>query len=86
MSAVLWWAYLLAYGAMPFSLSTDLYRLFVGVVAAAAQYWLYLLLIPVACLLPDFFWRSVRRYVLTMLNTSTCSALFALHHGNNTFD
>ena len=39
----------------------DLWHLFVGVTAGSAQYWLYVLLVPVACMLPDFFYRSVKR-------------------------
>lgn len=59
----MWWFYLLAYGAFPLSLASDLYYLFVGIVARNPQYWLYLLLIPCACQLPDFFWRQMRKCV-----------------------
>lgn len=64
MSAAIWWLYLLAYGAFPLSLASDLYHLFVGIVATTSNYWLFLLLVPIACQLPDFFWRQVRRYVV----------------------
>lgn len=60
-SAVVWWLYLLAYGAFPISLSTDLYNLFAGIVAPSAQYWFYLLMTPLAAQMPDFFCRCVQR-------------------------
>ncbi|KAL6758355.1 hypothetical protein V8C86DRAFT_1508442 [Haematococcus lacustris] len=60
--AAVWWLYLLAYGAFPLSLASDLYHLFLGIVARNPQYWLYLL-VPIACQLPDFFWRQIRRLV-----------------------
>ena len=59
--AAVWWLYLLAYGAFPLSLAQDLYYLFVGIVARGAQYWLFLLMTPLACMLPDFFWRNTRK-------------------------
>ncbi len=59
--AVVWWLFLLAFGAFPITLSGDLYYLFVGVVAPNAQYWLWVLLVPLACQLPDFGWRQIRR-------------------------
>lgn len=57
----MWWLYLLAYGAFPLYFSSDLYNLFVGIVAPGPQYWLYCLLIPCACQLPDFFARMVKK-------------------------
>ena len=62
-SPVIWWIFLLAFNSMPLSISLDLYWLFLGVVAWNPQYWLYVLLVPVACILPDFFFRNVRRCV-----------------------
>ncbi len=59
--AAVWWFYLLAYGAFPLWLSSDLYQLFVGVSAPCAQYWFYVLLVPVACQLPDFFLRMAKK-------------------------
>jgi phospholipid-transporting ATPase len=61
LTAGIWWIYLLAYGAFPITLSSDLLHLFDGIVARNPQYWLYLLLLPPACLLPDFFVRQMRR-------------------------
>ncbi|KAG2453313.1 hypothetical protein HYH02_001537 [Chlamydomonas schloesseri] len=63
LSQVVWWLYLLAYGAFPLYFSTDLYNLFVGIVAPSPQYWLYCLLVPCACQLPDFFARMVKKLV-----------------------
>lgn len=60
-TVAVWWFYLLAYGAFPLYFSTDLYQLFVGIVAPSAQYWLYCLLVPVACQLPDFFGRMLQK-------------------------
>ena len=60
---MIWWIFLLAFNSMPLSISLDLYWLFLGVVAWNPQYWLYVLLVPVACILPDFFFRNVRRCV-----------------------
>ncbi|GIL71194.1 hypothetical protein Vretimale_17772 [Volvox reticuliferus] len=61
LSMAVWWFYLLAYGAFPLSLSSDLYYLFIGVSAPSAQYWLFLLLVPTACQLPDFFLRLAKK-------------------------
>ena len=60
---MIWWIFLLAFNSMPLSISLDLYWLFLGVVAWNPRYWLYVLLVPVACILPDFFFRNVRRCV-----------------------
>lgn len=63
LSQAVWWLFLLAFGAFPISLSGDLYYLFIGVVAPNAQYWLYLLVVPLACQLPDFTFRQLRRHL-----------------------
>ncbi|GFR43006.1 hypothetical protein Agub_g4006 [Astrephomene gubernaculifera] len=63
LSQAVWWLYLLAYGGFPLYFSTDLYDLFIGVVAPSAQYWLYVLLVPMACQLPDFFLRMAKKLV-----------------------
>mmetsp|Transcript_27781 Transcript_27781/g.60882 ORF Transcript_27781/g.60882 Transcript_27781/m.60882 type:complete len:264 (-) Transcript_27781:250-1041(-) len=62
-SQAIWWVFLLAFGAFPMSLSQNLYHLFVGVVGASPQYWLFVLLVPVACVMPDFFVRALRRHL-----------------------
>ncbi|PNH05393.1 Phospholipid-transporting ATPase 3 [Tetrabaena socialis] len=61
LSQAVWWLYLLAYGVFPLYFSTDLYNLFVGIVSPSAQYWLYVLLVPAACQLPDFFLRMAQK-------------------------
>ncbi len=40
-----------------------MYYLFNGVVASSPQYWLLILLVPVAALAPDFFVRQLHRCV-----------------------
>eukprot|EP00195_Chlamydomonas_chlamydogama_P002386 CAMPEP_0202922204 /NCGR_PEP_ID=MMETSP1392-20130828/77797_1 /ASSEMBLY_ACC=CAM_ASM_000868 /TAXON_ID=225041 /ORGANISM="Chlamydomonas chlamydogama, Strain SAG 11-48b" /LENGTH=1321 /DNA_ID=CAMNT_0049615821 /DNA_START=167 /DNA_END=4132 /DNA_ORIENTATION=- len=62
-STLIWWVFLICFNYFPLWLSADLYYLFIGVVGASPQYWLMVLLVPVACLLPDFFFRSVRRHI-----------------------
>jgi len=52
---------MVAYGDFPLYFSTDLYKLFTGVVANGPQFYLYVFLTPLACVLPDFFARSLQR-------------------------
>lgn len=59
--AVFWWLYIFIYCALPLDWSGQLNSEFFGVVAGSANYWLLLLLVPVACLLPEFFFRLVKR-------------------------
>ncbi|GLI58430.1 hypothetical protein VaNZ11_000135 [Volvox africanus] len=61
LSIAVWWFYLMAYGAFPLSLSSDLYYLFIGISAPSAQYWFFVLLVPTACQLPDFFLRMAKK-------------------------
>lgn len=63
LSNAVWYLFLLIFGVFPISLSGDLYYLFVGVVAPNPHMWLYLLLVPLTCQLPDFFWRQMRRHI-----------------------
>lgn len=42
-------------------LALDLYRLYTGVVGITAQYYIYVLITPFACVLPDFFIRNAYR-------------------------
>lgn len=60
--AVLWFLFLLVYGAFPITLSTDLYLLFVGSVANSVTFWLTLVVVPACCVLPVFFWQQIRRW------------------------
>lgn len=58
--AVLWFLFLLAFGAFPIRLSTDLHYS-LGTVARYPQFWLQILLVPIACVLPVFFYRAMKR-------------------------
>ncbi|MEW5306196.1 MAG: hypothetical protein WDW36_008680 [Sanguina aurantia] len=60
-SQAIWIVFLLAFGALPVSISADLYNLFIGVVGGSPQYWLYLLVTPAAAILPVVFFRMCRR-------------------------
>jgi len=58
--AVLWFLFLLAFGAFPIRLSTDLHYS-LGTVARYPQFWLQIVVVPIACVLPVFFFRAMRR-------------------------
>lgn len=58
--AVLWFLFLLAFGAFPIRLSTDLHYS-LETVARYPQFWLQIVVVPIACLLPVFFFRAMRR-------------------------
>ncbi|BDA43574.1 Phospholipid-transporting ATPase 3 [Coccomyxa sp. Obi] len=60
-SVCVWILYLLLYGVFPLSLSQAVYHLFVEVLAPAPVFWLIVLLIPFACVLPGFLFRQVYR-------------------------
>lgn len=60
MHAVLWFLFLLAYGAFPIRLSTDLHRAFDSI-SPSPNYWLTIIVVPLACLLPVFFFRALKR-------------------------
>lgn len=62
-NAALWWLYLIAFGYFPVSVSLEMWHLFEGVVAATPQYWLYILLVPLAAILPDVAYRVFKRLV-----------------------
>eukprot|EP00798_Chlamydomonas_sp_ICE-L_P016456 gene16456-22676_t len=62
-SQAIWWVFLCFFSIFPLGLSADLYHLFIGIVGGSAHYWLYCLLLPVMAILPDFFYRAVRRWV-----------------------
>lgn len=59
-SAVLWFLFLLAFGAFPIRLSTDLHYSF-QTVAKYPQFWLQIFMVPIACLVPVFFFRAMKR-------------------------
>lgn len=57
---MLWFLFLVAYGAFPVKLSTDLY-LIMNVVGGSPSFWLMVAVVPLTCLLPVFFVRALRR-------------------------
>ncbi|KAF6253363.1 hypothetical protein COO60DRAFT_1547131 [Scenedesmus sp. NREL 46B-D3] len=61
-SVLLWFLFLLAYGAFPIRLSTDLHRAFDSI-SPSPNYWLTIIVVPLACLLPVFFFRALKRHL-----------------------
>jgi hypothetical protein len=61
--AAVWFLYIICYSFFPLYFSLELYQIFNGVTANTATYWLTMLLVPLACLLPSFFARQVQHYV-----------------------
>ncbi|KAL1291279.1 hypothetical protein HN51_059826 [Arachis hypogaea] len=57
---LLWYLFLLAYGAMDPTLSTTAYKVFVEACAPAPSYWLITLLVLVTSLLPYFIYASIQ--------------------------
>lgn len=68
--AVVWFAYLLVYGALPLWISGNIYALLTDAVAPKPAFWLLLALVPAACVLPSFLLRSIgmRAPALVVLN------------------
>lgn len=58
--AVLWFLFLAAFGAFPIRLSTDLHYS-LETVARYPQFWLQIVLVPIACIVPVFFFKAMRR-------------------------
>lgn len=59
----LWFMFLLVYGALPVTLASDLHKLFSGVVGNAPFFWLTVLIVPGACVLPTFAARTLQRFL-----------------------
>lgn len=57
----LWFVFLLAFGAFPVRFSADLYDLLRGVAGNAPSFWLLVLVVPLMCVVPVFFFRAARR-------------------------
>lgn len=57
---MLWFVFLLAFGAFPIRMSTDLHYS-LETVARYPQFWLQIVLTPIACILPVFFFRAMKR-------------------------
>lgn len=63
MRAGIWFVYLLAWGAFPIEYAAELYFMFIGINGPNPQFWFYLLLLPMVCILPSFFLRALKRCV-----------------------
>ncbi|KAK9051144.1 hypothetical protein SSX86_027770 [Deinandra increscens subsp. villosa] len=57
---VLWYIFLLAYGALPVSVSTTAYKVFAETLAPAPSYWLVTLFVVIASLTPYVFFKAVQ--------------------------
>lgn len=57
---MLWFLFLLAYGACPIELSTDLHHI-IRTVGNSPSFWLTVVVVPITCMLPVFFFRAVKR-------------------------
>ncbi|MEW5317788.1 MAG: hypothetical protein WDW38_009057 [Sanguina aurantia] len=73
-SIAIWWVYLLGFGGMPVGISREMSRLFLGDASRSAQFWLVHFLAPLAAVVPELFFRSVRR----LLNPSDAHTMQAL--------
>ncbi|MED6195380.1 Phospholipid-transporting ATPase 10 [Stylosanthes scabra] len=65
---LLWYLFLLAYGAMDPTLSTTAYKVFVEACAPAPSYWLITLLVLATSLLPYFIYASIQMRFFPMFH------------------
>jgi hypothetical protein len=59
----LWFVFLLAYGAFPVTLATDLHKMFYGTIANARFFWMTAAATTLVCVLPVFGARQLQRYL-----------------------
>ncbi|MBA0548084.1 hypothetical protein Golob_019203 [Gossypium lobatum] len=59
-SIILWYIFLMAYGAMAPSISTTAYKVFIESCAPAGMYWLLTLLVLISSLLPYFIFSAIQ--------------------------
>ncbi|KAG4137265.1 hypothetical protein ERO13_D07G061100v2 [Gossypium hirsutum] len=59
-SIILWYIFLMAYGAMATSISTTAYKVFIESCAPAGMYWLLTLLVLISSLLPYFIYSAIQ--------------------------
>lgn len=52
--------YMLVYGILKPNWSEGIFHLFEEVMATSATFWLFILMAPVACVLPGYAWRQLR--------------------------
>lgn len=57
---ILWYIFLLAYGAMDSSISTTAYKVFIEACAPAPSYWLLCVLVLISALLPYFIYSAIQ--------------------------
>ncbi|KAK1419813.1 hypothetical protein QVD17_29172 [Tagetes erecta] len=57
---ILWYIFLLGYGALPASISTTAYRVFVETLAPAPSFWFVTMFVSIAALVPYFSYKSVQ--------------------------
>ncbi|KAJ0725165.1 putative P-type phospholipid transporter [Helianthus annuus] len=57
---ILWYLFLLGYGAMPATISTTAYKVFVETLAPVPSYWFVTLFVSIAALIPYFCYNAVQ--------------------------
>ncbi|KAL7590086.1 hypothetical protein Lser_V15G37034 [Lactuca serriola] len=57
---ILWYLFLLAYGAMPTSISTTAYNVFLETLAPAPSYWFVTFYVVIAALIPYYCYKAVQ--------------------------
>ncbi|KAK9787844.1 hypothetical protein WJX73_000953 [Symbiochloris irregularis] len=60
---VVWFLFLIVYGSLPLYWSTDIYHMFREVLAPAPSFWLLIVVVPIACVLPSFLCLEISRHV-----------------------
>ncbi|KAG4139970.1 hypothetical protein ERO13_D07G227800v2 [Gossypium hirsutum] len=66
-SITLWFKFLLVYGSIPPTLSTTAYKVFIEACAPSIQYWLTIILVVIATLLPWFSYRAFQTRFRSMV-------------------
>ncbi|XP_027360109.1 putative phospholipid-transporting ATPase 9 [Abrus precatorius] len=59
-SIALWYLFLLAYGAIPPSISTNAYKVFVETLAPAPSFWIVILFVVISTLIPYFSYSAIQ--------------------------
>ncbi|KAA3459390.1 putative phospholipid-transporting ATPase 8 isoform X1 [Gossypium australe] len=69
-SITLWFKFLLVYGSIPPTLSTTAYKVFIEACAPSIRYWLTIILVVIATLLPQFSYRAFQTRFRPMVHDS----------------
>ncbi|TYI20721.1 hypothetical protein ES332_A07G257600v1 [Gossypium tomentosum] len=69
-SITLWFKFLLVYGSIPPTLSTTAYKVFIEACAPSIRYWLTIILVVIATLLPLFSYRAFQTRFQPMVHDS----------------